>query len=155
MSKDHPAYSAPAFGRLFREAVAENVRDYIRMNEATLLVPGYWLIRRRKKSPLIPAWSYWTDAEPGNPENKLDRWPLPFIAGEIGGELADPLDIFCARDRIELVPQRGLTVEQEYAFRCADLKHAKRHRPEDPLANPERAVNLARIPPILPPGVTE
>jgi hypothetical protein len=154
MPEDHPAYRLPNYGRLFRQAVAESVRDYYREHRE-LLIEGYWLLRLRKRAPWIPARTYWTHSEPGNADNLLDRWPLPFLAGEIAGDVADPLDIFGAGERTPLTPRGGLTIEQEYRYRVADMRHAKHYRPEDPLANPRRAVDLTRIPPIPPPGAPE
>ncbi len=155
MPEDHPAYRLPNYGRLFREAVTESVRDYYREHHE-LLVPGHWLIRLRKMAPQIPARTYWCDHEPGNPENKRDRWPLRFLAGEIAGDVADPLDIFGARDRVPLKPRQPLkTPEQEYSYRCARMRHAKKYEPEDPLAQPYRAIDLTKIPPIPPPGEPE
>jgi hypothetical protein len=142
---DHPAYHSPNYARLFAEAIAENIRDYY-SEHRELLVPGHWVIKLRKHAPLIPARTFWCDHEPGNPENKLDRWPLPFIAGEIAGDIADPLDIFGARDRAPLEPRGGLTIEQEYAYRVADIRHARRWRPDHPIANPTRRVVLSRMP---------
>ncbi len=133
MPEDHPAYRLPNYGRLFREAVRDSVRDYYHQHRE-LLVAGFWLIKFNKRGVQIPARTYWTHAEPGNPDNPLDRWPLPFLAGEIAGAVADPLDIFGARERGPLTPQGGLTVEQEYRYRCECMRHARLYRPEDPLA---------------------
>ncbi len=155
MTEDHPAYRLPNYGRLFRAAVTDSVRDYYREHHE-LLVEGFWLIRLRKLAPQIPARTYLCNHEPGAPDNILDRWPLPFLAGEIAGDVADPLDIFGARDREPLKPRPPLkTVEQEYAFLVEDMRHARLYRPEDPLAQPRRAVDLTRIPPIPPPGAPE
>jgi len=145
----------PNYAKLFAEAVTDSVRDYFRAHPE-LMVPGYWLIRRRKRAPQIPARTYLCDHEPGDEENKLDRWPLPILAGEIAGDVADPLDIFGARERVPLKPRPPLkTVEQEYAYRVQDMRHARIYRPDDPLAQPHRAVDLTRIPPISPPGTAK
>ena len=141
---DHPAYHLP-IARLFAEAVSESARDYYHQNRH-LMVPGYWVIRLRTGAPLIPARTYWCDHEPGDPENVLDRWPIPFIAGEIAGDIADPLNIFGGRDRAPLEARGGLTIDQEYAYRVADIRHAKRWRPLEPIANPTRRVMLSRMP---------
>ena len=150
----HPIDGLPYYSRLFAAAVSENVRDYYAENRH-LLIAGYWLIAKRKRLPLIPARSYWTDTEPGDPDNPRDRWPPLILAGEIAGEVADPLDIFCARERHPLMPRGGLTIAAEYAYRVADMRHARLYRPEDPIAQPRRAVDLTRIQPIPPPGADE
>lgn len=138
--RDHPAYRMPKFSRLFAEAVSDSIRDYYHQNRH-LLTAGYWLIARSKRHPFIPARTYWTNAEPGNAENLLDRWPLPLLAGEIGGEVADPLDIFGVRMRREIEPRAGLTIEEEYSFLTADFRHAKLYRPDDPISKPDRRIN--------------
>jgi hypothetical protein len=63
------------YARLFAEAVAERVRDYLLDRQPERLVPGYWQVRLHRRGPWVPARSYWADHEPGNPENKRDRWP--------------------------------------------------------------------------------
>jgi hypothetical protein len=135
----------PNYARLFAEAVTDSVRDYYREHRE-LLVPGYWAIKLRTGGPPVPARTYECDHEPGNPENKLDRWPLPFIAGEIAGDVADPLDIFAARSRAPLRPRGGLTIEQEYRYQVADIRHARQWRRDDPIANPTHRVRLSRLP---------
>jgi hypothetical protein len=148
---------SPNYARLFAEAVDQSIRDYASDNPQEmhrLAEQGYWLIQLGKNFPPIPARVWWCDHEPGNPENKLDT--PPYLAAEIAGEPVDPLDVYAAVerrpiDKRPLVPKEGLSVEQEYAYRVADLQHAQRWRPDDPLANPRRRVNLTRIAPIEPP----
>jgi hypothetical protein len=92
------------------------------------------------------------DHEPGNPENKLDRWPIPFLAGEIAGDPADPEDIFGARERITMVPRDGLTVEETYKFLIAEMHWARQHAPNDAAARPQRHLaDLTNLDPIGPP----
>lgn len=141
----HPVDGLPYYSRLFKAAVAENVRDYFAQNRH-LMIAGYWLIGRSKRHPLIPAWTYWTRSEPGNEDNRLDRWPLPILAGEIGGDIADPLDIFGAVVRQLLQPRGGLTVEAEYRYQLADLRHARLYRPDEPAVNPHRRIDPLTAP---------
>jgi hypothetical protein len=138
MSQRHPKDGLPYYGRLFREAVSESVRDDFAAHRE-LMIAGFWMISRSKRHPEIPARTYWTNAEPGNPDNVLDRWPLPFIAGEIGGDLADPLDIFGA-------PRKRQIKEAEYQYQMASMAWAREYSPEEPLANPDRRVDLSKIP---------
>jgi hypothetical protein len=132
----------PNYARLFAEAIEDSVRDYY-LEHRELLVPGYWAIKLRKRGPPVPARTFFCDHEPGNPENKLE---VSFLAGEIAGDVADPLDIFAAPVRAELEPRGGLTQPQEYAYRVADIRHARQWRKDDPLANPRRRVRLNRMP---------
>jgi hypothetical protein len=118
---------------------------------------GFWMVYARQGSVLVPSRIFWCDWEPGNEENKLDRWPIPFLAGEIAGRWVDPADIWervllretrpnhwrCAHP---LVPQDGLTVAEEYEYRVALLTHAKEHRPTSPLAKPYKPVDLSQLP---------
>lgn len=135
----------PNYARLFGEAVTDSIRDYYHEHRE-LLVPGYWLIKFNKRGASIPARTYWCDHEPGNPNNLLDRWPLLFLAGEIAGEVADPLTIFGARERVPIKPRGGLTQEQEYRYQVADLRHARLYRPNEPAVTPRRRVNLQTAP---------
>lgn len=139
----------PNFAQLFREAVKDSIRDYYALHRH-LMIEGYWLIRLRKGAPLVPARTYLTNAEPGNPENILDRFPLPYLAGEIMGEVADPLDIFAAPERRPLRPLiiKGvhLSIAEHYGFLVADAQHAAQYRKDDPLAQPLKKVDLTKSP---------
>ncbi len=97
------------------------------------------------------------DHEPGNEENKLDRWPIPFLAGEIGGRWVDPKEIWlrvlqretepnhwkCA---MPIIPKDGLTPAEEYQYQLALLEYAKQNDVTHPLAKPYKPVNLAALP---------
>ena len=86
----------------------------------------------------MPARIYWTHAEPGEPENLLDRWPLLFLAAEIAGKVADIDDIWL---------RRGVEVdEREFRFRMADLLYTQEHAPTEPIANPSRKIDIRTIP---------
>jgi len=132
------------YARLFREAVDDGQRDFYHQHRE-LMVEGWWQVRLRKRAVWVPARTFWTDAEPGMPDNILDRWPLPFLTAEIAGEMADPLDVFGAPERREIMPNDGLSIEQEYAYLVATLRHAKTHLPDNPLANPKRAIDLRKM----------
>jgi hypothetical protein len=137
------AMRTPNYAQLFAEAIEDSVRDYYREHRE-LQVPGYWTIKLRKRGPPVPARTFWCDHEPGNPENKVDQ---PFLAGEIAGDVVDPLDVFAAPVRDELKPRGVLkTPEQEYAYRVADIRHARQWRKDEPIANPRRRVRLSRMP---------
>lgn len=143
----------PNYAQLFREAVEDAKRDYI-LEHPEIMIPGFWLIRLHKRAPLIPARTYLTSAEPGNPENILDRWPLPILAGEIIGEVVDPADIFAAPERQpieELASPVRLSIEAHYNYLVADAKHAARSpsRRHEPIANPRRVIDLTRMKPLF------
>ena len=106
--------------------------------------PGFWLIRQAKGAPQVPACirRFHTHYEPGNPLNLMER--SPFLAAEIAGE-------YIGLDAVWQRKGEPIT-EAEYRFRCADANWAKQHAPEEPIANPRRAVDLRALPPIMPPG---
>lgn len=108
-------------------------------NYRELVQPGYFLIRLVRHGPMIAARIYWCDHEPGNPENKLDRWPIPFLAGEVAGEDVDPLGIWLARDRTPID-------SAEYRFRDADRRWVEEFAPHEPLAKPLRKADLMQAP---------
>lgn len=140
-----------SYARLFSEAVAESVRDDLAAHPERM-VPGYWQIRLHRNGPWVPARTYWCDHEPGVPDNKLDRWPLPYLAGELIGDPADPVDILAARWRRPLVAWVGLTITQEYAFQVELCRHAAEYESaaREPLAQPRRAANLRSMKAIEP-----
>jgi hypothetical protein len=143
---------APNFGRLFGEAVRESIIDHYPRDR---IEAGYFLIRLGRGRPLVPARIYWRDHEPGNEENKLDRWPLPALAGEIIGRYCDPVEVWTGRDREPLQPPAGYTVERWYQYLVDDASWAKEHAPETPIAKPWRKVDYTAIPPIAPPTKIE
>lgn len=123
--------------RLFAEAVRDSVRDYARDNPRTISI-GYFVGKLRRGAPDVPAMIDCIDHEPGNPANVLDTGAI--LVAEIGGEVADPLDVMALRER------RPITAT-EYRWRVADLEHAKNWRADDPLAQPTRKVDLGTLKP--------
>lgn len=135
---------------IWRAALDQAARDYV-LDHREMMIPGYWLIRLRRFAPLIPARTFLSYGEPGNPSNLLDRWPLPLLDGEICGEYADPVDIFAAPERRSLGPMVTpvrLSVERHYQYLVADMRHAMAHRKLDPLAHPRRRVDLRHVEPL-------
>lgn len=114
---------------------------------------GYWLVRHRVGprglyGPLCPAAIMWvhTTAEPGRPDNEMDR--SPFLAAFIGGEVVSFATLFPTTDdlgeRIVRIEQE--IDEKEYQFRLADAAWAKKHAPHEPAANPRKRINLLQAP---------
>jgi len=103
--------------------------------------PGFWLVRAVKGGPLVPARIYWCDHEPGEPDNKLDRWPLPFLAAELAGKVADVERVWT---------MRGIPIsEDEYRYRVADQAWARAHAPEEPVAQPYLPIDPLAVKPPL------
>ena len=101
---------------------------------------GHWLIRLVRNGPPVAASIRWveTTVEPGVPENDMAGTRSRFMAAFINGE---PVDI----DRVWLV--RGHAIDEaEYNFRIADFEHACQWRPDDPVAEPTKKIDLMRAP---------
>lgn len=95
---------------------------------------GYWLVRQIKGGPRTPAsiQVVHTLYEPGEAGNRMER--SPFLAAFIAGE---PV----ALDEVWL--RRGDPITKEdYEFRVADLRWSREHAPDEPQANPRKAVDL-------------
>lgn len=100
--------------------------------------PGHWAVRLVRGGPAIPARIFWaqTTHEPGNPENRMER--SPFLAAEIGGEVADVDDVWL---------RRGTPItEAEYRYRVAEMQWAKEHAPREAVARPRQRVDFAALP---------
>jgi hypothetical protein len=119
--------------------------------------PGFWMMYVVRGGVLAPARIWICDHAPYEPENKRDRWPASHLAAEIAGRWVEVYDVWwrvCLRNSYPnhwkcahpLIPQDGLTVEQEYEYQVALLDHAKKHEPDHPLARPYKPVTLARLP---------
>ena len=102
-------------------------------------VPGYWLVYPRRGARHVPARIWWCDHEPGNPENLLDRWPVPFLAAEIGARWCEVWEVWDRvmlasenpqhwRAAVPLVGMEGLTAAEEYDHRMAMLDHGERNK---------------------------
>ena len=105
--------------------------------------PGYWMIRLVKNGPLVPACIRWvqTGAEPGEPENVMER--SPFLAAFIDEK---PVDI----DRVWNWKGSGRAIAAtEYSYRCADAAWAREHAPTEPAANPKKQIDFTEIDPIF------
>ncbi len=129
------------FRRLFAEAIRDSIVDNF---DRSLIRPGYFRIRLGRDRPLIVAARIY--------ERPPDDGDTP--AGEILGEPCDPVLVWTGRDREPLTPPNdGLTwtIEGYYRWLCADADHARKWRPDDPLANPRRKVDFTILPPVSPP----
>jgi hypothetical protein len=101
---------------------------------------GYYKVRQVRGGPWIAA-RIWLDDdryEPGNPENRLDRSPI--LRAEIGGEEVEVERIGVYAETIDVA---------EYQFLLASARHADKHRPESPEANPKQGVDLGAMKPIF------
>lgn len=114
-------------------------RPVSRVRDMNTPEPCHVLIKMVKRGPHVAARIFWCDHEPGFPDNKLDRWPVPFLAAEIDGRPA-------AVERVWHAVWEQKITESEYRFRVADSEHAKRWRPNEAIAQPTKPVDLRSLP---------
>ncbi len=129
------------FPRMWAEAKRDSIVDNC---DRSLIQPGYFRIRQPGRNRMLVAARIY--------ERPPDDGDTP--AGEILGEPCDPALVWHGRDREPLkAPNdgRAWTVEGYYRYLCDDAAHAREHRPEEPSADPRRAVDLRSLPPIAPP----
>ena len=102
--------------------------------------PGWWLVKLVKGGPTVAACIrlVLTEFEPDFPQNDMRGTRSPFLAAFVNDE---PVDM----DRVWLTKGEPIT-EAEYAFRVADAKWAAEHAPNEPAAQPHKAVDLRQIP---------
>lgn len=102
--------------------------------------PGWWLVQLGKGTPRVPACIEWheTTVDPCYSDNAMEGTRYRYLSASIAGEVV-PLDAVWLRKGEPITAA-------EYRFRCADLAHAKAHRPDDPLSQPRRAIDLMTAP---------
>jgi hypothetical protein len=100
--------------------------------------PGYWRIRLRKGAPEVVC----CIREVEEPEEDVWWDGNPCLAAYI-------LDAPAAMERVWLWHGPAIT-EAEYRYQCALVAYCREHEPNDPLAQPHRAVDLTRLAPIGP-----
>jgi hypothetical protein len=109
--------------------------------------PAYYLMRVRRGGPLVPARLQYIDHEPGEPDNKRDRWPpeIPFV--DIAGEVRTPEELL---ERFGVIQGHWRTLEPiteaEYRFRLRHMRWAETHQPEHPTVRPRRKADPRTYP---------
>lgn len=101
---------------------------------------GWWLMRAVKGGPEVPASIQWerTEHEPGAPDNRMERSPV--LTARIAGDIV-------AWDRVWNWTKREID-RAEHDYRLADMAWSKANRPDLPIANPRKKLDLmqAEIP---------
>jgi hypothetical protein len=123
---------------------------------------GFWLVRERlprkqgevgraQWGPLLPAKieRIHTTYEPGEKLNTMER--SPFFAAFVAGE---PVSLYSLQQETHTAGDRIFRVERtidraEHDWRVADAAWAREFSPEEPEANPNKAVDLTTIAPIF------
>lgn len=125
------------YGKLFRQAVAESVRDFWKENRHKIET-GFWLVQLKRRGPWCPAaiMLIHTAYEPGNPTNLMER--SPFLAAFVSGEPVDLEDVMSRR-------VHSIT-EDVYWRSCQEIDRARSLNVYDPRAHPRRAIKLAAMP---------
>lgn len=117
---------------------------------------AHFMLRVTRLGPLVPARLWMDDAEPGAPENKLDRGNLSvYPRAEIAGKEVDP-DIL-QRDRLMSPTDwrpayafghwkyASVVSAAEYRYQIARIQWTAKHRPADPTAHPRKALEPAQM----------
>lgn len=99
---------------------------------------GYWLIRRVKGGPWIPA-RIWFERHPEHSapepwENGENR--ILGVFAEVNGKPASPMSVWHTRGR----PIDA----REYGFLLQDIEWVEAYAPHDPKANPDKRVDLSQ-----------
>jgi hypothetical protein len=137
--------------------------------------PAYFMLRVRRDGPLVPAKLWLDDAEPGVPENRLDRGRLSvYPRAEIGGREVDPqrvldrLGVWRRRGDMPLLPHEVVAAladpaqrtprpvghwayaepisAGEYQYRVAHLAWTREHHPADPRGFADKPIKPAELP---------
>lgn len=69
------------------------------------MTPGYWLVRVGRNTPWVPARLWFDDAEPGVPENKLDRSRSHYPRAMIGLDEVPPEELWAIVAFCEATPE--------------------------------------------------
>lgn len=111
------------------------------------MTPQHYLMRLVRYGPLIPARLQWLDHEPGEPDNKRDRWPALLCVVDIAGEDCPPEELL---ERQHWPPRHWKHAEPigegEYRYRLELLRWAEKGRPDDPTLRPRRRIDRRTVP---------
>jgi hypothetical protein len=111
--------------------------------------PRYFLLRLKRDGPLVPGRLRWLDHAPEDPpDNKLDRGNHSIVAcADIAGAEVPPEELiertWWASTHWKYTQPIS---EAEYGYQMQRLLWAERHRPDDPVLRPRRALDPAQIP---------
>ena len=99
---------------------------------------GWWMIRLGRGKPEVPACIQYerTTFEPGEPDNLMDRSAI--LTARVSGEIVPWERVWHSNGR--------RISHSEYLYQLADAAHAREHRPDDPKANPHKAIDLLTVP---------
>jgi hypothetical protein len=109
--------------------------------------PQHYVLRLVRGGPLVPARLQWLAHEPGEPDNRRDRWPALLQVVDIAGEIVPPEEL---TERFHWQAghwKHAAPVSlAEYEHRLALMRWAERNSPDDPRVRPRRKVDRQQMP---------
>jgi hypothetical protein len=109
--------------------------------------PRYFMLRRVRFGPLLPARLHEIAHEPGEPSNPRDRWPATVLEADVGGERLPPEEL---TDRFHW-PQGHWKFaepvsEAVYRHHFDAMRRAERSGESNPALRPRQRVRAADVP---------
>lgn len=107
----------------------------------------YFLLRRVRFGPLVPARLVEIDHEPGEPDNPRDRWPATLLCADIAGEVVPPEEItdrfYWPRDHWKWAEPVS---EEVYRYHFDRMRRAEAAGDPDPMLRSRQRVRAADVP---------
>lgn len=112
------------------------------------MIPArHFIMRLTRYGPLVPARLIELDHEPGEPDNKRDRWPAMILCADIAGEVVPPEQL---TERFYWQPPHWKHVKEisqrEYEHLFALMRRAETDDPTAPVLRPRQRVRAADVP---------
>jgi hypothetical protein len=107
----------------------------------------YFLLRRVRFGPLVPARLMEIAHEPGEPSNPRDRWPATIVCADIAGEVVPPEEL---TDRFFWSKHHWKWAEPvdeaTYRYHFERLRRAETADPQNPVLRSRKRVDPAAVP---------
>lgn len=108
--------------------------------------PRYFILRLHRYGPLVPARLTVIDTEPGEPDNKRDRWPTTILCCDIAGEVRPPEEItdrfYWPKSHWKHAEPVSEAVYRQHFDRMRQAEHAD---PSNPVLSPRKRVDPAAV----------
>jgi hypothetical protein len=110
------------------------------------MTPRYFLLRRVRFGPLVPARLMEIAHEPGEPSNPRDRWPATVLCADIAGEVVPPEQL---TDRFFWDKNHWKWAEPvdeaTYRYHFEHLRRAETADPQSPVLRSRKRVDPAAV----------